>query len=523
MQKYQECTYLLLCFTDNIVRVRACDFTMYKFCMKSCKYAPGESLLLRQNKIKHFDMKINVKSLAAAVPLAMIATPALAGHSRPNVVIILADDLGWGDVGYHGSVISTPNIDRLASEGVEMDRYYTAPISSPARAGILTGRYPSRFGFRTAVIPPWRDCGLDAGERTLADMLAENGYAHRAAIGKWHLGHTHKAHYPLNRGFDHFYGCLNGALDYFTHFREGELDWHNDWESCYDEGYSTDLIAAEAVKCVDKYNAEGGPFFLYVAFNAPHAPYMAPEDAIAEYIDPAKLDSMPAAERNGYIYRAMVSRMDKGIGSIISALEKNGILDNTIVMFMSDNGGVDNIPVGSTCAPLKGHKFQEWDGGVRVPAVIRWGNHFHNGTRLEELTSFVDIMPTIAEIIGDKKVTDRPYDGTSVLKLLTGKKKTMERDIYLGCGAVVNKDGKYIKAGKAGKNGAMKIKSDWYVYYPSDPYESENAISGHEAEAARLKEIADRYDAIVPYIPEQDYGKGRKGFVPPHEWRVTLP
>ena len=463
---------------------------------------------------------MNLRFLALSLPLAAVPGIIAAKTAKPNVVIILADDLGWGDLGYHGSSIRTPNIDRLASEGVELDRYYSAPISSPARAGLLTGRYPSRFGFRTAVIPPWRDCGLDEGERTLADMLRDNGYAHRAAIGKWHLGHTHKVHYPLNRGFDHFYGCLNGALDYFTHLREGELDWHNDWESCHDEGYTTDLIAGEAVRCVNEYSKEDSPFFLYVAFNAPHTPYMAPDDAIAEYIDPESLKSMPDSKRNGYIYKAMVSRMDAGIGEIISALEKNGILDDTIIMFMSDNGGVDNIPSGSTNAPLKGHKFQEWDGGVRVPAIVRWGDRFVNGTRMSQVVSFVDVMPTLAAIVGDKTRTSRPYDGMNVLKLLTGKKKTLDRDLYLGCGAVVNNAGKYIIAGR---NGAMRLKEDWYVFYEQDPYESRNSLEGHETEAARLKKIAEEYDKIVPYVPEQDYGKGKKGFVAPPEWRVTKP
>ena len=463
---------------------------------------------------------MKTKTIALALPLLAVPSMMTAKTSKPNIIIIVADDLGWGDVGYHGSVIRTPNIDRLASEGVELDRYYSAPISSPARAGILTGRYPSRFGFRQAVIPPWRDCGLDEGERTLADMLAENGYAHRAAIGKWHLGHTHKVHYPLNRGFDHFYGCLNGALDYFTHIRDGELDWHNDWESSYDEGYSTDLIAGEAVKCIDKYTAEENPFFLYVAFNAPHAPYMAPEDAIAEYIDPAELEKMSKAERNGYLYRAMVSRLDKGVGNILAALDENGIADDTIVMFVSDNGGVDGIPAGSTCAPLKGHKFQEWDGGVRVPAMIRWGGHFKPGSKLGQTVAFVDIMPTIAEIVGDKKVTDRPYDGMSILKLLTGRRKTLDRDLYLGCGAVVNNRGKFVCAEH---NTALKLKSDWYSAYAEDPYESANGIAAHREEADRMKAIAEKYDAIVPYVPEQEYGKGKEGFTAPKEWRVTKP
>lgn len=458
---------------------------------------------------------MNNRKLAAILPLTAILPfmDAAAKNSKPNVVVILADDLGWGDVGYHGSDIRTPNIDALVRQGVELNRYYSAPISSPARAGLMTGRYPSRFGFRESVIPPWRDCGLDEGERTLANMFAENGYANRAAIGKWHLGHTHLVHYPLNRGFSHFYGCLNGALDYFTHIRNDELDWHNDWDSCYDEGYTTDLIAAEAVKCIQEYSAEGKPYFVYVAFNAPHSPYMAPEDAIAEYIDPSELEKLPNKQRNAWIYKAMVSRMDKGIGEILKAIGDS----DTIVMFASDNGGVDNIP--GTCAPLKGHKFQEWDGGVRVPATICWKGHFPEGSKLDELTAFVDIMPTLAEILGDKKtVEDRHYDGTSVLKLLTGKKKTLSRDLYLGCGAVVNKEGKFIRAGK---NNAMKISENWYVRFSEDPYESRNAIEENPSEASRLEKIADRYDAIVPYTPEQDYGKGQKGFVAPKEWKVT--
>lgn len=203
---------------------------------------------------------------------------------RPNIVIVLADDLGWGDVGFHGSEIKTPCLNALAAEGVVLDRFYTAPISTPTRAGLMTGRYPNRFGIRTTVIPPWREDGLDENEETLADMLARNGYSNRAIIGKWHLGHTRKVHYPINRGFSHFYGHLNGAIDYFDHMREGELDWHNDWETCYDKGYSTELITQEAVRCINTYEKEG-PFLLYVAYNAPHTPLQAQEKDIELYCD----------------------------------------------------------------------------------------------------------------------------------------------------------------------------------------------------------------------------------------------
>ncbi len=154
--------------------------------------------------------------------------------AKPNIVIIVADDLGWGDVGFHGSQIKTPNIDTLAETGIVLDRFYVAPVCTPTRAGLLTGKYPNRFGVREVVIPPWRDFGIAPEEVFLPEELARAGYKNRAIIGKWHLGHSSRKYYPLNQGFTHFYGHLNGAIDYFTHEREGELDWHNDWESSYD-------------------------------------------------------------------------------------------------------------------------------------------------------------------------------------------------------------------------------------------------------------------------------------------------
>ena len=451
--------------------------------------------------------------LAAALPAV-----AAGNGERPNILFIVADDLGWGDVSYHGSVIPTPNIDALAARGIEMDRFYTAPVSSPTRAGLMTGRYPSRFGIRKTVIPPWRDYGLDPEEQTLADMLAANGYAHRAIIGKWHLGHGRQAYYPLRRGFTHFYGCLNGALDYFTHEREGELDWHNDWESCHDKGYSTDLIAEEAVRCIGEYAPEG-PFFLYVAFNAPHTPFQAPEDEIAGHISPEKFAALTPREKDAYTYRAMVTRMDKGVGRILEKLEKSGQLENTLVLFMSDNGGIPNLPGGSSCAPLRGHKGREWDGGVRVPAVLYWKGHFVEGIRSTQLAAFVDMAPTIAALVGAGE-PPCPYDGVNLLPVLTGKTTSFSRDLYLGCGAAVSGDYKLILKGG---NRAMQLKSDYLVYYPGDAYEAQNRIEEHAAEAERLRNYIIRYDTIRPSHPELPYGQGKDGFKAPVEWRVVKP
>ena len=454
--------------------------------------------------------------------LAAAVTPAAAntiGEEKPNIVIIVADDLGWGDVGYHGSAfIRTPNIDRLVSRGVELDRFYSAPVSSPTRAGLLTGRYPSRFGIRETVIPPWREYGLDETEYTLADMLGESGYTDRALIGKWHLGHSRKAYYPLNRGFTHFYGHLNGAIDYFTHERDGELDWHRDWESSYDEGYSTDLLADEAADCIDRYS-KGDPYFVCVTFNAPHSPFQAPEDELHKHISAEDFAKLNRQQQNGYIYRAMVTRLDTGVGEILDAIAKSGEEENTIVLFMSDNGGVNTIPLGSSSAPLRGHKFLEWDGGVRVCAAICWPCKFPAGTKIEQVTGFVDVMPTIAAITGAGS-PPRPWDGINVLDVLTGGQKRIDRDMFLGAGAAVNNDYKMILAGR---NEAMKLEGDFLSFFPDGRFEAVNDIADHPDEAARLKNYILSFDSIVPAFEELPYGFGQEGFKAPHEWKVVKP
>lgn len=433
---------------------------------------------------------------------------------RPNIVIVLADDLGWGDVGFHGSEIKTPCLDALVGEGVELERFYTSPISTPTRAGLMTGRYPNRFGVRSAVIPPWREDGLDENEETMADMLARNGYKNRAIIGKWHLGHTKKVHYPMNRGFSHFYGHLNGAIDYFDLTREGELDWHNDWETCHDKGYSTELITKEAIRCIDAYEKEG-PFMLYVAYNAPHTPLQAQEKDIKLYTD--NFDSLTPKEQKKVTYSAMVSCMDRGIGAIVDALKKKGIMDNTFFIFFSDNGTA-GVP-GSSSGPLRGHKFDEWDGGVHAPAVLYWKKAEKQYKNLSsQVTGFVDLVPTLKDLVGDHSRPKREYDGISILPVLNGKKTCIDRDFYLGHGAVVNKDYKLIRKGM--KPG-LDLKQDFLVDYKTDPYEKKNASAGNEKIVKALYEVALKYDTITPCITEVPYGKGRDGFKAPKEWKVV--
>ena len=453
--------------------------------------------------------------------LLLSATASGQSPARPNIVVILADDLGWGDVGFHGSDIRTPHIDRLAREGVVLDQFYTAPVCSPTRAGLMTGRYPNRFGLRQTVIPPWSHFGVDTAEVFLPEMLATAGYAQRAAIGKWHLGHARKMYLPLQRGFTHFYGFYNGALDYFTHKREGELDWHNDRAVSYDSGYTTDLISAEAVRCIRQYSKDEAPFFVYVAYNAPHGPLQAKKtDLLAYGFDPdqpvfGKGDTRGHGNTKRQTYSAMVSCMDQGIGRILKTLDELQLSDNTVVLFFSDNGAAPNG--GGSHGSLRGWKFQEWNGGVRAPAIIRWPDGLKEPGKTRQVMGYIDVMPTLMAIAGVKNPPDS-LDGRNMLAILQGHKKAIDRNFYLGYGALVHSPWKLIRA-HAG-NPRMKEKTDLLINIFKDPAERQDEKKKHPAVYRRLKKAVRPFDAIQPLHAVPPYGQGRKGFVAPKNWVI---
>ena len=263
---------------------------------------------------------LNTASLIACVFLLsfQFVARAAAQNDSPkqkNIVILLADDLGWGDVGYHGGVASTPNIDRLANEGLELDRFYAFPACSPSRAALLTGRFPQRYGIVGPVRP--RDVGLPTTERLLVEDFQDAGYQ-TSLIGKWHLNHSNDAKLnPTARGFDHFYGFLQASVDYFKHTGNKEkVDWQRNGTTVLEEGYATDLLTREAVKLIAQRDKEK-PLCMVVAYNAPHAPLQAPEHLIAKYR--GQLNQQAAT------YAAMVESLDQGIGQILGAIEKEGI------------------------------------------------------------------------------------------------------------------------------------------------------------------------------------------------------
>jgi len=455
-------------------------------------------------------------------PLLGVAQPA----EKPNIVIIVADDLGWGDVGYNGGDIHTPHIDRLAGEGVVLDYFYTAPICSPTRAGLMTGRYPNRFGLRETVIPPWSEFGVDTTEVFLSNILADVGYVYRAALGKWHLGHSKRAYLPLQRGFTSFYGHYNGAIDYFTLMREGERDWHRDEEPCYDEGYATDLITGEAVASIQRYADEPSPFFLYVAYNAPHSPLQAKEDDLLMYgydkdkplygNDDPELIGRGNTKRQ--TYSAMVTAMDRGIGEILLALEEEGISEHTLVLFFSDNGAAPGF--GGSSGELRGTKFTEWEGGVKSPAIIRWPAGFAGGRVVKQVTGYIDVVPTIRDILGISSPLPKPLDGVSIWPVLSGKQQALKREFYLGYGTLIaDNRWKLVKAGSG--NPRMDIETDLLFDIQRDPLEKEDLKTQYpKVYKQLLRQVIGKYDAIQPDISVPPYGAGRDNFKAPKEWKI---
>ncbi|MCK4958452.1 MAG: sulfatase-like hydrolase/transferase, partial [Planctomycetes bacterium] len=376
--------------------------------------------------------------------------PGLSGaarkNDRPNIVIIIADDLGWYDVSYHGGPIPTPRIDRFAKEGVELDHFYVCHVCSPTRAGLLTGRYPLRFGLQDGPIMYSQTRGLPPSEFTLPEMLGKAGYTHRQAIGKWHLGTSSNRFHPMNHGFSGFYGHYCGMFDCFEHSRGGQPDWHRDHKSIKEEGYSTTLMTDEAVRFVTDHAKDDKPFLLYLAYNAVHSPIQAPEEdiaaaeasyleAVAKYGEKQKKGDKgkpywgQGLERSQDFF-AMTMAMDRGVGRVLDALERNGIGDNTIVWFTSDNGGTSNN------YPLRGCKGDKWDGGVRVPAAVRWPDGFSGGRKLTEMLAYIDIWPTLKQIAGYNGPIHKQIDGIDALDILAGRISAPDRIVYLGKGTV---------------------------------------------------------------------------------------
>ena len=367
---------------------------------------------------RQFMALIGAGTLGAVLPKALGETPPAAQGRKPNVIVILIDDVGWADVGCYGCKdIPTPHIDALARGGVRFTSgYVSAPLCSPTRAGIMTGRYQQRFGHEFnpggGGVNLGFEFGLPLTETTFADVMKKAGYA-TGIVGKWHLGFDAK-YQPTARGFDEFFGFLGGAHAYFPPRDGGQPAKGNPImrgkEKVEEKEYLTDAFGREAAAFVDRHRAE--PLFLYFAPNAAHMPMQAP---------PKYLDTFSRiADERRRTHAAMMSCLDDAIGKVLARLKEDGIDENTLVMFVSDNGG----PPATTSSngPLRGGKSNMWEGGIREPLVIRWPGHVPAGKVYDEPVISLDFLPTAAAAAGAVIPAGHPLDGVDLVPYLSGKK-----------------------------------------------------------------------------------------------------
>ena len=376
---------------------------------------------------------MSLKTYFARAALAVIATSILASaqvaaSERPNIVVIVADDLGWADVGYHGGNIDTPSLDRLAEQGVQLNRFYTTPICSPTRAALMTGRDPIRLGVAYGVIMPWDNIGVNPAEHFMPESFGAAGYQ-TAMVGKWHLGHAQMTYHPNERGFEHFYGHLHTEVGFYPPFANvGGKDFQVNGVTADDEGYETYLLADEVSRYIRERDAQK-PFFIYMPFIAPHTPLDAPAELQEKYKDidtdlpPARsnqtdstrrISKMLMRESARPMYAAVVDGMDQAIGQVLDTLDKEGLSDNTIVLFFSDNGGAAYSYGGADNAPLRGGKGETFEGGIRVVSLMRWPEKLQGGQIFDQVMTVMDVFPTLADAAGVDPLNTFEFDGSSL-------------------------------------------------------------------------------------------------------------
>jgi arylsulfatase A-like enzyme len=448
-------------------------------------------------------------------------------NSRPNVIVFMTDDQGYGDLSCMGAEdFKTPTLDRMAKNGARFtDWYSNSPVCSPSRAALLSGRYPGNAGVRAILRGHRTATGLPASTPTLATMLKSEGYK-TGLVGKWHLGLAEQSR-PGAHGFDQTFGFMAGCIDFFSHIyywganRPGpSLNpthdlWENNEEIWRNGEYFTELIAEKAVEFIRDTADSEEPFFLYVPFNAPHYPMHAPQ----KY-----MDRFPDLPWDRQVMAAMISAVDDAIAAIQDELERQGLTENTLSFFMSDNGpsresrnwldGRQDPYYGGTSGGLKGHKFSLFDGGVKVPGIVHWPVKIPGGQVIGTPAAAMDIVPTVLDAVGAGSA-GYEIDGTSLLSLVTNDVQLDERPIFWemeGQTAVRRGKWKLVLKGQLVEEGDS-VADVHLSDVESDPSESVNLAEKEPKIANELKQLAEEWRAGIEARWERDYASSDYEYV----------
>jgi len=420
----------------------------------------------------------------AALCPASIDHPPAAGSAqvRPNVVLIMTDDQGWWDVGVHGNeIIETPVMDSLARAGVSLTRFYASPVCTPTRASLMTGRYYHRTGAIDTFMG--RDT-MRADEVTIGQVFQKHGYR-TGQFGKWHLGRYMKYH-PNNRGFNEYFGFWQ--YGFINRYDDSDELFHNA-TPVITTGYVTDVLTDAAISFVRANQKQ--PFLLYLPYNAPHYPYLVPDPYIKKYLD----KNLPLGEARIY---GMITRIDENIGRLLKVIDDAGLTDRTVVIFMSDNGGVSKY----FQAGLRGNKGSVYEGGVRVPFFARWPEHFPAGLKIDALAQHIDVFPTLCELIGAPPPADRKIDGKSLLPLIESGGGTSPHEYLFHQWCRLRPDP---NKNWAARNRRYKLANGELFDLQTDPGETTDIAGRHPEIARALRQAFEKWFAEV--TAGQDYAR----------------
>ena len=467
--------------------------------------------------------------------IALFSFNSFADVKKPNVIIILVDDLGWADISLRGAPFKTPNIDSLFKEGVSLNRFYTTPICSPTRAALMTGRDPLKLGVAYSVIMPWMNNGIHPDEHFMPESFQMNGYQ-TAMFGKWHLGHSQEIFHPNQRGFDDFYGHLHTEVGYFPPFsNQGGIDFQKNGVTINDQGYSTFLLAREASNWINSRDKEK-PFFMYVPFLAPHTPLEAPDNLIEKYKtleDTRKPTRNIAADRTREVsktllpsarplYAAVVDALDQAIGEILLTIEEAGIEEETIILFSSDNGGATYGGGGADNFPLRGGKGDTFEGSIRVVAALKWKGKIQAGGSLDQIMTVMDVFPTLSSASGINMKNTKMIDGRNMWPAIIEQKDIpLKEDIYFVSEipnyghfhtTVFNKKWKLVQSISSS---LLEIKVENKLFdIANDPYEYQDLASQEPNLVQEMAEKIRNWRALHPIAGT------RTLLVPPPGWRA---
>ena len=433
------------------------------------------------------------------VLLLCLANHVFAANEKPNFVIIMADDMGYGDSSVYDGWIKMPHMERMAREGLTFTDFHSSGVvCSPTRAGLMTGRYQQRAGIPGVInADPKVEAhhqGIQDVENTIAEMLLKDGY-NTAIFGKWHLGYKPQFN-PTRHGFKHFKGFVSGNIDYHSHYDRMEVfDWWKNQTKQEDEGYLTDLLTKYAVDFIESNKEK--PFFLYIPHGAPHSPI---QDRKSNPVRGPKKESNQKADKK-QTTRGMMKALDDNIGAVLDALDKHQLSQKTFVFFLSDNGGASHMKN----TPLRGGKGSVWEGGHRVPAIARWKGKIASGAKTEQLAISLDLMPTILEMASIVPSKDRPLDGIDLSRVLFDQENIPNRKLFWN--GVAMRDGKWKYIAKTRGNGRPAL-----FDLAKDISEKTNIINDFPERSAKMKAAIDAWklDINKSITPQPKLPKANK-------------